>query len=108
MYKGTKTHVIRTCVFFHFHDSCGRRREKSSCAQVPRRLSACTESQFHALACYSVLELQRGSFTVSDSKYGLLAQNVLLTRLQPFVSTVGIFWTAYLSVTNSSDEPLDV
>ena len=26
--------------------------------------------------------------------------------LQPFVSTVGIAWTAYLSLTNSADEPL--
>ncbi|GIZ40279.1 hypothetical protein CKM354_000362500 [Cercospora kikuchii] len=25
----------------------------------------------------------------------------------PFVSTVGIFWTAYLSLTNSSDEPVE-
>jgi protein Mpv17 len=24
----------------------------------------------------------------------------------PFVSTIGIAWTAYLSVTNSSDEPV--
>ena len=27
-----------------------------------------------------------------------------LTRAQPFVSTVGIAWTAYLSLTNSSEE----
>lgn len=27
-------------------------------------------------------------------------------RIQPFVSTIGIFWTAYLSLTNSSDEPV--
>lgn len=27
--------------------------------------------------------------------------------IQPFVSTVGIFWTAYLSLTNSSDEPVE-
>ena len=28
----------------------------------------------------------------------------LLTFLQPFVSTVGIAWTAYLSLTNSAEE----
>src|SRR5690242_13755616 len=28
----------------------------------------------------------------------------LLTHLQPFVSTVGIAWTAYLSLTNSAEE----
>lgn len=29
-----------------------------------------------------------------------------LTPLQPFVSTIGIAWTAYLSLTNSAEEPV--
>ena len=31
----------------------------------------------------------------------------LLTLSQPFVSTIGIFWTAYLSLSNASDEPVE-
>ena len=31
---------------------------------------------------------------------------VKLTVSKPFVSTIGIAWTAYLSLTNSSEEPL--
>lgn len=28
----------------------------------------------------------------------------MLTLSQPFVSTIGIFWTAYLSMTNSAED----
>ena len=31
-------------------------------------------------------------------------ENFALTLIKPFVSTVGIAWTAYLSLTNSSEE----
>ena len=36
----------------------------------------------------------------------LLHTRVQLTRSQPFVSTIGIAWTAYLSLTNSAEEPV--
>ena len=39
------------------------------------------------------------------SSISMLIPDPMLTLSQPFVSTIGIAWTAYLSLTNSSDEP---
>lgn len=41
---------------------------------------------------------------VSLNPFDITDELMLTAMLQPFVSTIGIAWTAYLSLTNSSDE----
>ena len=62
----------RSGSILHLHD-CRRRRRQASCdAQVPRRLSACTQSQLHSLAVGTDAELQSHPDSIPDRKQRIL------------------------------------
>lgn len=98
--------IYRSRGFLHVHDSGGGWWQKSSDAQVPGRLPAFSEGQLHRMAVGSSAELPDHSHSVPDCE--LLSYCHIdghqLTSQQPFVSTIGIFWTAYLSMNNASEE----
>lgn len=43
-------------------------------------------------------------FQIVSFSHCVIMQTLQLTSLQPFVSSVGIAWTAYLSLSNSDDD----
>lgn len=101
--------ITRSGVLLLLHDGCRGRRKESLDAQVPGRLSANPQGQLCPLARCSDSELPCRTYPVPDCEYYCDKTLVhcytdISFFFQPFVSSVGIAWTAYLSLTNSSEE----
>ena len=103
------TGLDRSCMLLHVHDSRRRRWQASRNAQVPGRVPSGFEGQFHGLASGADPQLPLRADTASDCEsHDSIQLDSELTATQPFVSTIGIAWTAYLSMANSVSEELIV
>lgn len=99
-------------MFLLIHDLCRGRKPKIVSSQVAGRVPANVEGQLCPVARGTNPQLPGGADSVSDCTSHCLpavAGLVVSPRLtslvgQPFVSTVGIAWTAYLSLTNSAED----
>ena len=97
----------RAGYILHLYDRSRRWGSTSGRKEVPGRLCARSQGQLLSLARGADAQLQSYSHSIPDCKKLLSWRRLLYDTnmaTQPFVSTIGIAWTAYLSLTNSSDE----
>ena len=102
--EGTANAFIRNRMFLHCDDRCRRWRTTSSNPQTPRYVPANSQGQLHGLAVSSDHQFPTNANTIPTGKLLQCIRLLVLTSIQPFVSTVGIAWIAYLSLSNAAEE----
>lgn len=93
-------------LLLHLHDDRRGRREESVDTKIPGCVSADSQGQLRVVASCPDPQLPGRSHPIPDRKpsCSFFVLFYMLTLDQPFVSSVGIAWTAYLSLTNSAEE----